>query len=83
VKTRIVRIGNSRGVRLPKPLLDQTGLSDEVEVEAQGNQIIIRPVRAPRAGWAEAFAGMAAAGDDQLLDPDVPPPRFDREHWTW
>jgi antitoxin MazE len=83
VKTRIVRIGNSRGVRLPKPLLDQTGLPDEVEVEAQGNQLVIRPARAPRTGWAQAFAEMAAAGDDQLLDPDLPPPRFDQDHWTW
>jgi antitoxin MazE len=83
VKTRIVRIGNSRGVRLPKPLLDQTGLADEVEVEAQGNQLIIRPVRVSRAGWAEAFASVAEAGDDHLLDADLPPPRFDRGHWTW
>ncbi len=83
MKTRIIRIGNSRGVRLPKPLLDQTGLSDEVDVEVRGNQLIISPVRVPRAGWSEAFAGMAAAGGDQLLDPDLPPPRFDREHWTW
>ena len=83
VKTRIVRIGNSRGVRLPKPLLDQTGLPDEVEVEAQGNQLIIRPARAPRAGWDDAFASMAAEGDDRLLDGDPPPTSFDRTHWTW
>ena len=83
MKTRIVRIGNSRGVRLPKLLLDQTGLSNEVEVEARGNQLVIRPARVPRAGWAEAFADMAAAGDDRLLDGDLPPPRFDRDHWTW
>jgi antitoxin MazE len=83
VKTRIVRIGNSRGVRLPKPLLDQTGLTGEVEVEAQGNQLIIRPIRAPRAGWAEAFADMAAAGEDELLDQVLPPTRFDRDDWTW
>jgi antitoxin MazE len=83
VKTRIVRIGNSRGVRLPKPLLDQTGLPDEVEVEAQGNQLVIRPARAPRAGWAEAFARMAVEGDDRLLDGDLPPPSFDRKQWTW
>jgi antitoxin MazE len=79
VKTHIVRIGNSRGVRLPKLLLAQTGLADEVEVEAQGHQLIIRPVRAPRAGWAEAFAGMAAAGEDQPLDPGL----LERDHWTW
>jgi antitoxin MazE len=83
MKTRIVRIGNSRGVRLPKPLLEQTGLPDEVEVEAQGNQLIIRPLRAPRAGWAEAFAAMGEAGDDRLLDRSLPPSRFDREEWSW
>lgn len=83
MKTRIVRIGNSRGVRLPKPLLDQTGLSDEVEVEAQGNHLIIRPARTPRSGWAQAFAEMAAADDHRLLDPDLPPTRFDRHDWTW
>ncbi|MBA3498077.1 MAG: AbrB/MazE/SpoVT family DNA-binding domain-containing protein [Gemmatimonadales bacterium] len=83
MKTRIVRIGNSRGVRLPKLLLDQTGLPDEVELEAHGNSLIIRPIRAPRAGWAEAFAGMAVAEDDRLLDPDLPPTRFDRAQWVW
>lgn len=49
MKTRIVRIGNSRGVRLPK--LDQTGLPDEVELEAHGNSLIIRPIRFDRAQW--------------------------------
>ncbi len=83
MKTRIVRIGNSRGLRLPKLLLDQTGLSDEVEVEAQGNHLIIRAARAPRNGWAEAFADMAAADEDRLLDPELPPTRFDRHDWTW
>jgi antitoxin MazE len=62
VKPRIVRTGSSPGVRLPKPLQDQTGLSDEVEVEAQGNQLVIRPVRAPRTGWAEAFADWRRPG---------------------
>lgn len=82
MKTRIVRIGNSRGVRLPKPLLDQTGLTDEVEVEARGSQIIIRPARAPRAGWAEA-ARLLRERDEDGLCSEPTPTRFDAEEWEW
>jgi antitoxin MazE len=83
MKTRIVRIGNSQGVRIPKPLLDQTGLEGEVEIQARENSLVIRPGRKPREGWSKAFREMAAAGDDQLLD-DVPNlSSFDREEWEW
>ena len=52
MKARIVRIGNSKGIRIPKPLLDQTGLQGEVEIQAKNGSLIIRPTRKPRAGWA-------------------------------
>lgn len=81
MKTRIVKIGNSRGVRIPKPLLQQAGLEDDVEMTLQGDALIIRPLRRIREGWADAFRAMAAAGDDGLLDPPVPS-RFD-DDWTW
>jgi antitoxin MazE len=74
MKARIVRIGNSQGIRIPKPLLDQTGLSGEVEIDAQDDTLIIRPARRPRAGWAAAFREMAHRGDDTLLDDDTPGP---------
>jgi antitoxin MazE len=84
VKTQIVKIGNSRGVRIPKPLLDQTGLSGQVEVSVKGDALVISRARKPREGWAEAFEAMADAGEDSLLDADsLQPTRWDREEWEW
>jgi antitoxin MazE len=84
MKIRIVRIGNSQGIRIPKPLLEQTGLRDEVEVSVQDDALIIRPARKPRAGWADAFREMARRGDDALLD-DAPPSlsSWDEDEWEW
>ena len=67
-QTRIVRIGNSQGIRIPKPLLEQAGIGDRVELEVRNGQISIRPARGVRTGWEEHFAAMAAAGDDHLVD---------------
>jgi len=61
MRARVGRIGNSRGLRIPKPLLEQTGLSGEVEIEAEGNQLIVRPARPPRTGWV----GGGVRGDDR------------------
>jgi antitoxin MazE len=71
VKTRIVSIGNSQGIRIPKLLLEQTGLSGEVEISAEGRALLIQPARRPRATWVAAFQEMARQGDDALLD-DAP-----------
>ena len=54
MKARLVRIGNSRGLRLPKAVIEQVGLDDEVELVVEGRRIVITPARRPRAGWAEA-----------------------------
>ena len=83
MKTRIVRIGNSQGVRIPKPLLEQSGLGEEVELEVRADEIVIRAASRPRAGWEEAFRSMADAGDDELLDPDVVSDPWVDEEWTW
>jgi antitoxin MazE len=84
MKAHIVPIGNSQGVRIPKPLLDQTGLSGEVEIVAEGNALVIRSTRKPREGWAEAFREMARRGDDAMLD-DAPPSlsSWDEDEWEW
>lgn len=82
MKTRIVKIGNSQGVRIPKLFLEQTSLGEEVELEIQDNQIVIRPATFPRQGWDEAFRQMAA-NDDRLLDNDVQTSRWDEEEWRW
>ena len=84
MKTRIVAIGNSRGVRIPKPLLEQTGLSGEVEISAEDNALVIRPAKRPRAGWAAAFQEMARRGDDALLDGAAPSlSAWDEGEWEW
>ncbi len=82
VKSRIVRIGNSQGVRIPKLLLEQAGLGDEVELSAEDGRIVIAAARRPRAGWAEAARAMHARGEDRLLDPPAAT-RFDEEEWEW
>jgi antitoxin MazE len=84
MKTRIVSIGNSQGIRIPKALLEQTGLRGEVELSVEENSLVIRPARRPRAGWAAAFRKMAQRGDDALLD-DPPPSlsTWDETEWEW
>jgi antitoxin MazE len=82
MKARIVRVGNSRGVRIPKLLLDQAGLEEDVELHAEPGRIVIEAVHRPRAGWAEAARRMAERGDDELLDAPTPT-RFDEEEWEW
>jgi antitoxin MazE len=82
MKTRIVRIGNSRGIRIPKLLLEQSGLDGEVDIRAADGLLVIRPARQPRAGWAAAFQEMARRGDDALLDPFTLS-SWDKENWEW
>jgi len=82
MKARIVRIGNSRGVRLPKPLIAEAGLSEEVEIRARNGAIVISPAARPRAGWGEAARRMRERDEDRLLDPPIGT-RFDDEEWKW
>lgn len=73
VKTQIIKIGNSRGIRIPKLLLEQAGLGAEVEISVQRDQLVIRPAARPRHGWDEQFRAMAECGDDRLLDEEAGP----------
>lgn len=80
--TRIVRIGNSRGIRIPKALIDQAELPDEVELQAEPGRLVVRATRTPRDGWETAAQAMRAAGDDELLD--LPQANaFDEQEWEW
>lgn len=84
VKTRIVRIGNSQGIRIPKPVIEQLGFSDEVELEIFPGQLVVRSAASPRFGWDEQFKAMAEAGDDQLLDAEVLTlTGWDESEWEW
>ena len=81
-KTRIVQIGNSRGIRVPKVLLDHARLPEDVELQAEHGRLIVRAARGARAGWADAAKAMHARGDDQLLDATTAN-RFDDQEWQW
>lgn len=81
---KIVPIGNSRGIRIPKAMLEHCGFGDEVELQARKGALVLRPVKAPRAGWTDAFSRMAAAGDNLLVHENAPTAtRFDEEEWQW
>ncbi|MGH7378488.1 MAG: AbrB/MazE/SpoVT family DNA-binding domain-containing protein [Gemmatimonadales bacterium] len=82
MKTRLVRIGNSRGIRLPKPVIEEAGLADEVELRVRPGAIVIAPAAGPRAGWAEAAKRLRDRDGDRLLEP-VTSTRFDEQAWTW
>ena len=79
MKARLVQIGNSRGLRLAKPLLEEAGLTDEVEIRVQPGALVITAVNSPRAGWAEAAAKVRNTG---LVDAPSST-KFDDEEWSW
>jgi antitoxin MazE len=84
VKTRIIKIGNSHGIRIPKLFIDHLGLTEEVQLEVQQDQLIIRSKQSPRQGWDDQFRKMAERGDDPLLDADFPSlANWDSEEWEW
>jgi antitoxin MazE len=81
MRASLVRIGTSWGVRIPKAVLEQTGLRDEVELDVRGSELVIRSAYVPRTGWDEAFAGMPES-DRGMLDEDVPT-SWDKFKWEW
>jgi antitoxin MazE len=81
-KTRIVRIGNSRGIRVPKLLLDEAGLPEEVELRAEPGRLIVRAASRPRAGWESKARSMHRRGDDAPGDEAIAT-QFDRTDWRW
>lgn len=84
MRARIVKIGNSQGIRIPKTLLEQTGIMDDVELDIEKDKIVIRPVLNPRADWDRAFEIMADSGDDALLNGNENVIHsWDEEEWEW
>ena len=85
MKTKIIKIGNSRGIRLPKVVLQQIGIENEVDLEVDQDKIILKPIRRQRSGWQEAFRQMAANSDDQLLDGNdvISQSSWNDNEWAW
>jgi len=80
--TRIVRVGNSRGVRIPKLMIDQAGLGEQVEISIREEGLVISAAHGRRAGWDAQFAAMAENKDDRMTD-GFPATRWDETEWTW
>lgn len=80
---KIVPIGNSKGVRLPKRLIEDLNLTDMVELESRGNELVIRPIASVHEGWEESAKAMHRRGDDTLLISNVPVSDWDENEWKW
>jgi antitoxin MazE len=85
MKTKVIKIGNSRGIRIPRHMLEQSGLKDEVELEVKENKIILKQSAKVREGWDYAFKRMSENKDDSLLDKDslANQSSWDNEGWNW
>lgn len=81
-RTRIVRIGNSRGIRIPKVWIEQLGLGEEVELSVHADRLVIRSARITRSGWDEQFRAMHEQEDDRLVD-EFPESTWDSSEWEW
>ena len=84
MKASIIKIGNSHGIRIPKPIIAQCGFEEEVEFSVQNNALIIKSLKSSRKNWDSAFKRMAANSDDQLLDSEAfIPTEWEESEWEW
>jgi antitoxin MazE len=84
MRARIVKIGNSQGIRIPKPLLEQLKIKEDVDIEVENNRITIRPVSNPRVGWDDAFRKMAENSGDVLINGEQTITHtWDETKWQW
>ena len=82
MRAKLIPIGNSRGVRLPKPLIKEAGLQDEVDIHVRDGTVVISSTKNPRSGWEQAARLLHQREGDRLLDGPVST-RFDETEWTW
>jgi len=71
MEVSIIRIGNSKGIRLAKIILDKYAIQDKVELIMKEDYLVLKPIKKPRAGWESAFKAMHEHNDDELLIDDV------------
>lgn len=83
MKVKLVRIGNSRGVRIPKSVLEQCGLRQAADLRIEKNRLILVSEHRPRQGWEEAFIAAGPSSNDEQLLENLPGSAFDHEDWRW
>lgn len=82
MKASLIKIGNSQGIRIPKPIIAQCGFKGEVEFSVQNNSLIVRAIKSSRINWDSAFKKMAENQDDSLLD-STSTTEWDENEWEW
>ena len=84
VNVHLTKVGNSRGIRIPRAILEQVNLEGELELIVEGGTLLIRPAINPRQGWEDTFvnASLNLKEDSELTEPLVGN-QFDDEEWTW
>jgi len=83
MRVEIIKIGNSKGLRIPKAFLEQCGMKDVVNLTVEDHSLVIKPYKEARKGWGKAFQQMATHKDDVLLDSDLVSHSWDEEEWEW
>jgi antitoxin MazE len=81
MKAKLQKIGNSKGIRIPKAMLDEIGLETTVELSIENGRLVIAPVRSTRQDWEERFQDLAVR--ESALLPENLENEFDRDEWTW
>jgi antitoxin MazE len=84
IHVHLTKVGNSRGIRIPRAILEQVDLEGELELIVEQGTLVIRPASNPRQGWEASFVNAAMNGqeDGELAEPWVAN-QFDDEEWTW
>lgn len=82
MKTKIIQIGNSQGIRIPKTIIEQCGFASSIEMKVVDGSLVLTPIKQIREGWAKSFQEMAEEGDDELLIDDAISTVED-ENWEW
>jgi antitoxin MazE len=83
MKSMMIKIGNSQGMRFPKSVIEQCGFESELDLSVRGETLMVRAKRKPREGWAEAFDKADMSGEDEAIWPDHMENEFDRAEWKW
>lgn len=82
MKAQIIQIGNSQGIRIPKLMLEEARISNEVELRLHPDGILIRSASQPRSGWEESFRELAENDDNELIETPSASD-FEQREWKW
>ena len=83
MKIKLINIGNSKGLRLPKTIIQQYKIGEDLQIELQEDGILLKPLTKPRTGWSEQFENAVKPNEKQEKNWIEARNRFDKEEWTW